>query len=126
MQAVWDGLASNENHDFIAMSKYLNAESKGRFFNPRGFVEGFVHDPAWEIPADFSNWRWKSKPNDPQSQRMPYSAADVLRTMLFKFEPVLYGVLEMKSAEMQGFIDKTNNRIYDQLYVTCPSMKITH
>jgi hypothetical protein len=110
MQAVWDGLASDDNLDFIAMSQYLNGDGKGSFFN--NFVQTFVNDPAYRIPQDLTGWHWAT--GDTSSS---YSAADALYAMVGQLEKTLYGVLEMKSSDMQTMIDRTNNRIYGELQV---------
>jgi hypothetical protein len=94
------------------MSQYLNSNAKGQFFPsvPGSFNQAFINDPTWLISTNTADWTWPS-PNTATQ----WSAADALGQLIRQFEVVLYGVLEMKTDNMQHLIDKTNNRIYGEL-----------
>lgn len=115
IQAAWNGIASEKNLDFIAMSQYLNGDGKGIFFANAGNLptNQIVGDAAFDIKNDPTSWKW-----DTSGSGTPRSADDTLRAMIMHFEKVVLGSLVMKGDSMLPLIDRTNNRIYDALYVT--------
>ena len=114
---MWDALAGDHNLKFIAMSGFLNSAAKGMFFPDTGgsFVQSFVTDPTWQVPAKGAGWVWGNNGNG--NSAPPWSAVASMKTMIVYFERVLYGVLEMRSDNdnMLALIDQTNNRIYLEL-----------
>ncbi|KAI1771557.1 hypothetical protein F4818DRAFT_207037 [Hypoxylon cercidicola] len=111
IQPVWDGIASEKNLYFVAMSQFLNGDGKGKFFadakNP--LPNTFVGNSQFAIKND-PTWKWAKGKSATQM-----SATDTLRVMITHFETVLLGALEMKSDSMLPLMDRTNNRIYDAL-----------
>lgn len=111
LQDVFDGLASEENLDFIAMSEYLNANAKGKFFPASGtYDQQYVTNPDWKMATRPAEWKW-AKPNTDEQ----WSAAQTLSDLIVEWESSLYGVLELKTDNMLELIDRTNNRIYGEL-----------
>lgn len=115
IQAAWNGIASEKNLDFIAMSQYLNGDGKGIFFANAGNLptNQIVGDAAFDIKNVPTSWKW-----DTSGSGTPRSADDTLRAMIMHFEKVVLGSLVMKGDSVLPLIDRTNNRIYDALYVT--------
>ncbi|KAK8098836.1 uncharacterized protein PG998_012077 [Apiospora kogelbergensis] len=113
LQPVWDSIASNDNPQyFIAMSQYVNGDGKGSFFQDavKPLAQNYITDPLYKVAND-GKWHWATGKTGGTT-----SAVDALREMINKgFERTLLGCVEMKMPPMLDLMDKTNNRIYDEL-----------
>ncbi|KAK6849442.1 hypothetical protein PG995_013275 [Apiospora arundinis] len=113
LQPVWNSIASDKNPQyFIAMSQYVNGDGKGSFFQDpvKPLTQSYITDPLYKVAND-GKWHW-----DTGKKAGTTSALDALRDMINKgFERTLIGCVEMKMAPMLDLMDKTNNRIYDEL-----------
>ena len=97
------------------MSQYLNGDGKGNFFSnsENRPTKQILRNPLFKITNNPVSWKWSKDKSDTQ-----LSADDTLRQMILHFEKDVFGCLMMKEDSMLRLIDRTNNRIYDALYVT--------
>lgn len=94
------------------MSQYVNGDGKGSFFQDavKPLAQNYITDPLYKVAND-GKWHWATGKTGGTT-----SAVDTLREMINKgFERTLLGCVEMKMPPMLDLMDKTNNRIYDEL-----------
>ena len=113
LRDVFGALSGHNNLRFIAMSQYLNGNAKANFFPNAGdqFEQRYVNDPQWVVPRHCAGWIWRSNGNPGP----PWAVVDSFEEVIWYFEVVFYGVLEMKTDNMFDLIDQTNSAIYSEL-----------